>query len=155
MPTKTIVLSNEELASFKRLLVSLTEPEREPREVGADVSRPQLLKIARAALVLRKRRADYLHRAMLGEPAYDMMLGLYVTEGEGEWVTASRIAEIAAVAPSSASRWIEYLVTKQLIFREPHPTHKRASVLKLTGKGKEALEGLFRTMLEGYRDLSF
>jgi DNA-binding MarR family transcriptional regulator len=70
-------------------------------------------------------------------------------------VTPSRIAEIAGVAPSSASRWIEYLVAKQLILREPHPTHKRASVLELTSKGKDALEGLFRTMLEGYKEIAF
>jgi DNA-binding MarR family transcriptional regulator len=42
-------------------------------------------------------------------------------------------------------------VAQQLIHREPHPTHKRASILKLTDKGNQALEGAFRTLLEGYK----
>jgi DNA-binding MarR family transcriptional regulator len=89
---------------------------------------------------------------MLGEPAYDMLLGLYVAEGDEQLVTASRLADIAGVAPSSAMRWIEYLVGKDLVHRGPHPTDKRASILRLSAVGRAALEGVFMTMLEGLED---
>ena len=48
------------------------------------------------------------------------------------------------VDPPTASS-IEYLVAKQLVLRESHPGHERASVLKLTSKGS------MRSMLEGYK----
>jgi DNA-binding MarR family transcriptional regulator len=153
--TKTIELTQGDLASLKRLLSSLSAsaPEAEPDPIsGVDVRRPQLLRMARISFAVRRRRADYLHRAMLGEPAYDMLLGLYVAEGDEQLVTASRLADIAGVAPSSAMRWIEYLVGKDLVHRGPHPTDKRASILRLSAAGRAALEGVFMTMLEGLED---
>jgi len=104
-------------------------------------------------LTLRKRRAEYLYRAMFGEPAYDMLLGLYVAEGDERPMTAALLAEIAGAAQSSAARWIEYLVAKDLIHRERHPTHKRASVLKLSCRGRDALDRMFGAMFEALCDV--
>jgi DNA-binding MarR family transcriptional regulator len=109
--------------------------------------------MARTLLALRKRRAQYLYRAMFGEPAYDMLLGLYVAESDEQPITAARLAHIAGVAQSSAARWIEYLVAKDLIHRERHPSHKRASILKLSSKGRDALNGMFATMCEALCDV--
>jgi DNA-binding MarR family transcriptional regulator len=154
VPAKTIELTHDVLASLKRLLSCLgdsapgAEPDTTP---GPDALRPQFLRMARVSFAVRRRRADYLHRAMLGEPAYDMLLGLYVA-GDGQPVTTSRLADIAGVAPSSAMRWIEYLVGKGLVLREPHPTDKRASILRLSLAGRTALEAVFMTMLEGLED---
>jgi DNA-binding MarR family transcriptional regulator len=153
VPIKTIKLSHEDLASVQRLLSNLTDSEpgaaAEPGEIAPD----RYLRIARYSLSFRKRRADYLHPAMLGEPAYDMLLGLYIAQAEELPVTAARLGEIADVAQSSALRWIEYLVAKQLVVREPHPNHKRASVLKLSPKGRAALEGMFNVIIEGLQDV--
>ena len=99
-------------------------------------------------LALRKLRGEYLYRAMFGEPAYDMLLGLYIAESDERPITAARLANIAGVAQSSAARWIEYLVAKDLIERERHPAHKRASILKLSPRGREALDSLFAAMFE-------
>ncbi len=112
----------------------------------------RLGRVARTIQALRKRRSEFLHRAMLGEPAYDMLLGLYVAELDGQSVIATRLGELAGVAQSSALRWLDYLVTKQLIIREPHPTNKRASIVRLSGKGRDSLEGMFRAMLEGLHE---
>jgi DNA-binding MarR family transcriptional regulator len=170
VPTKTILLSHEDLSSLQRVLSSLSDSGLGDAGFGdsglggsggdpatsADVNIPraQLHNIARTLMFLRKRRADYLYRAMLGEPAYDMLLGLYVAEGDRQLVTAARLADIACVAQSSAARWIEYLVTKDLIERERHPTHKRASILKLSRKGRDALDRMFASAIEAVRDLA-
>ena len=155
MPTRTIELSAEELASAKRLLSILTSSDREPPAGQQGAAQIKLLTIARASLAVRKRRSEYLHPAMLGEPAYDMLLALYVEEAEGQELTPSRLAEVASVAQSSATRWIEYLISKQLVHRRPHPKHRRASVITLSDKGKQALEGVFTSIIEGLHQLSF
>lgn len=155
MPTKTINLSQTDLESVQRLLTSLADVGSGGLEADGEAMQLRLVNIARTSLSVRRRRSDYLHRAMLGEPAYDMLLGLYVAEAEGEALTAARLADRAGVAPSSALRWIDYLAAKELIVREPHPSRKRASVLKLSCKGRAALEGIFRSMLEGIREVVF
>jgi DNA-binding MarR family transcriptional regulator len=153
VPTKTINLSQTDLESVQRLLTSLADVGSGGLEADGEAMQLRLVNIARTSLSVRRRRSDYLHRAMLGEPAYDMLLGLYVAEAEGESLTAARLADRAGVAPSSALRWIDYLAAKELIVREPHPSRKRASVLKLSCKGRAALEGIFRSMLEGIREV--
>jgi DNA-binding MarR family transcriptional regulator len=155
VPTKTINLSQTDLESVQRLLTSLADVGSGGLEADGEAMQLRLVNIARTSLSVRRRRSDYLHRAMLGEPAYDMLLGLYVAEAEGESLTAARLADRAGVAPSSALRWIDYLAAKELIVREPHPSRKRASVLKLSCKGRAALEGIFRSMLEGIREVVF
>jgi DNA-binding MarR family transcriptional regulator len=155
VPTKTINLSQTDLESVQRLLTSLADVGSGGLEADGEAMQLRLVNIARTSLSVRRRRSDYLHRAMLGEPAYDMLLGLYVAEAEGEALTAARLADRAGVAPSSALRWIDYLAAKELIVREPHPSRKRASVLKLSCKGRAALEGIFRSMLEGIREVVF
>jgi DNA-binding MarR family transcriptional regulator len=154
VPTKTISLSQTDLESVQRLLASLADVGSGGLEADDEAMQLRLVNIARTSLSVRRRRSDYLHRAMLGEPAYDMLIGLYVAEAEGESLTAARLADRAGVAPSSALRWIDYLAAKELIVREPHPSRKRASVLKLSAKGRAALEGIFRSMLEGIREVA-
>jgi DNA-binding MarR family transcriptional regulator len=155
VPTKTIELSHEDLSSLQRVLTSLSDSDDDPaRSTSQNLQREQLHKMACTLLTLRKRRADFLYRAMFGEPAYDMLLGLYVAEDGGQAMTAARLADIAGVAQSSAARWIEYLVAKDLIDRERHPSHKRASLLKLSCKGRAALDAMFAAAIEAVRDLA-
>jgi DNA-binding MarR family transcriptional regulator len=152
VPTRTINLSRNDLESVQRLLTSLTEAE--PHRAGPDgeIAKHRLISVARASLSVRRRRSEYLHRAMLGEPAYDMLLGLYVAEADGQSPTAARLADLAGVAQSSALRWIEYLIAKELVVRERHPSHKRASILQLSDKGRAALEGVVKAILDGIQE---
>ena len=154
MPTKTIELSQQDLDSVQRLLTSLTSAEAGRNAPGPGVTSGKLLEVARTLLALRKRRTEYLHRSMLGEPAYDMLLALYVAGGDDQTMTAAHVAKRSGVAQSSALRWIDYLVSKQLVERGPHPSHKRAFMLQLSPKGRAALEGFFREMLEGLEALA-
>jgi DNA-binding MarR family transcriptional regulator len=96
-------------------------------------------------LELRRSRTEFLNRAMLGEPAYEMLLRLYVSV---EPLTAARLADLAGVPHSSAVRWIDYLASKDLVTRDKHPKDRRATVIELTLKGKETLDALLRMIQE-------
>jgi DNA-binding MarR family transcriptional regulator len=137
-----IQISDEDFASIERILAKIVEAKAGNGETehGSD----RLQRVARALLAIRRRRSDYLHAAMFGEPAYDMLIGLYVAEDSGEAVTVARLSEIAGVPLSSAARWLEYLSAKRLAYREPHPSDRRASLIRLTKEGRQALEGLFQ-----------
>ena len=145
--TKTIKLSSEDIASFRRVLVSLDE--QDSPAGFAEPPEDRLRAIAHGVLELRRARTEFLNPAMLGEPAYDMLLCLYVSEGSADPLTPARLADLSGVPQSSALRWIEYLVSKELVARDRHPNDRRASVVGLTAKGREALEALLRMIHEG------
>jgi DNA-binding MarR family transcriptional regulator len=142
MTKRVLLLSDADLASVRRVLTDLTHAPQAP----GHTPREKLIDRARMSLALRRRRTEFLNRAMFGEPAYEMLLTLYVEEGEE--ITAARLAEMTGIAQSSALRWIDYLVSKQLVRRERHPTDKRALVVKLSSKGRSALDGLFESFPE-------
>lgn len=143
MPTKTINLSSEDLASVRRVLSHLDGHGDPLSEPPADAGR--LREIAARMLDLRRSRMEFLNRAMLGEPAYEMLLRVYVSS---EPLTAARLADLTGVPHSSALRWIDYLVSKELVTRNRHPKDRRATVIDLTLKGKETLDALLRMIEE-------
>ncbi len=77
---------------------------------------------------------------MFGEPAWDMLLALYITE-TGPRQTVGKISEMSGAPASSAYRWLQYLERERLILREPHLTDRRVIYVELTSKGRETVEG--------------
>jgi DNA-binding MarR family transcriptional regulator len=143
MPTKTIKLSSEDIASVRRVLSHLDD--RVDSHPTPPAHGDHLKTIAVRMLELRRSRTEFLNRAMLGEPAYEMLLRLYVS---AEPLTAARLADLAGVPHSSAVRWIDYLASKDLVTRDRHPRDRRATVIDLTLKGKETLDALLRMIQE-------
>lgn len=145
-PSKVIKLSGDDIAAVRRVLSQLDE--------AVGMSQPPVLRghelrrIACRILEFRRSRATFLNAAMLGEPAYEMLLCLYVSEGAGDPMTPARLAELTDVPHSSALRWIDYLVDKELVTREAHPSDRRATVIDLTPKGKQALDALLQALHE-------
>jgi predicted transcriptional regulator len=140
-----IKLSRRDLHDARRLLSLLSSGETkvliEPPELGSStrIKAHVLQRHAREILANRKRRHDIFGRAIFGEPAWEMLLLLYVAEA-GRRQTISRLAELAGASKSTGLRWVDYLEGQGLIRRESHPTDKRAAFVELTDKGKDALE---------------
>lgn len=140
-----IKLSRRDLHDARRLLSLLASRETtiliEPPELAHSTraSAHLLQRHARDILANRRRRQDIFGRAMFGEPAWEMLLLLYVLES-GPRQTIGRLADLAGASRSTALRWIDYLDAQRLIRRDAHPTDRRAAFVELTDKGKEALE---------------
>ncbi len=78
---------------------------------------------------------------MFGEPAWDILLALYVCEQDGLHSIASSVAALIGVPLTSTFRWIDYLESQHLINRESDKCDKRAVIARLTDNGRAALEG--------------
>lgn len=140
-------LSRQDIASVRRVLSHLDDAVEAPPETELQTNDLRL--IARRILEWRRCRAAILNPAMLGEPAFEMLLCLYVSEEDCEPLTGARLAEMTNVPHSSAMRWIDYLLTKELVTRDPHPNDRRATVIELSLKGREALDSILRTLHDG------
>src|SRR4051794_19728001 len=71
-----------------------------PPQVGRD----NLIARARAILSERNRRTQFLNRAIFGEPAWDMLLGLYVLDGQP--VSIGKLVNTVGEPKTTALRWL-------------------------------------------------
>jgi DNA-binding MarR family transcriptional regulator len=109
-------------------------------EAPSDMMPPHaLLERAESILRVRRSRERLFGRAMIGEPAFDLLLHLYVRAQEGE-ASLNSLAKTAAIPYSSASRWISYLADKGLVERRKSESDRRVILVDLTPSGRAVLD---------------
>jgi len=147
---KTIALSDRDLRDAVRLLNLLLADQVEPdTRTGAvdNVSREDLVERAVSALSKRQRRSAYFPKSFFGEPAWDMLLILYVNERSGTRFTIARLSEQCGASPSTALRWIDILEGGHFVCRQPNPIDQRTVFIKLSDKARDALDGYFSSIV--------
>lgn len=102
--------------------------------------RSQLVSRARSILSGRQLRQVHFHRAMFGEPAWEIMLLLYIMETEGDRQTPSKLAAWTGTPLSTTVRWLDYLEKKQLVSRQGHPNDKRVVFISLLERARDAMD---------------
>jgi len=93
---------------------------------------------ARQQLEDRRRRAAVFGQRMAAEPAWDMLLILYLSARGRQ--TQSQLGELSGASRTTAMRWIDYLSDRDLVEREAHPTDLRKNFVFLTDKGRRLLD---------------
>lgn len=141
-----ITLSPKDLRQAVRLLELLTDRRN---GVSETKSREKLLAVAKFSLAARQGRSDHFSPAMFGEPAWDLLLALYVSQDEVPAPAVSSLAKSAGIAITTAFRWIDYLEEKRLIERERSSDDGRALTIALSDEGRGRLEEYFGRVLEG------
>lgn len=104
--------------------------------------------VARARIILNSRRLRwrYFSPAIFGEPAWDVLLVLYVTEVSDARLTIGKLADWIKTPHTTALRWVGYLEKERLVERQPHPTDRRVIFIRLLEKGRVALEAYLRAV---------
>jgi DNA-binding MarR family transcriptional regulator len=133
----TLTLSAQEAAALKRILTSVAE--RDATLQDAVRPDPAML-IAEILFETRSARTRSFPASMFGEPAWDIMLALYVTDGKP---AASDLARWTNTPLATMSRWIECLEVHNLITREDSPEDGRAFNIRLTDFARSRLQALF------------
>lgn len=107
------------------------------------------LSLARKAYALRrKRQAIFGNSDLFGEPAWDILLDLFIADGEGKTVSVSSACIGSAAPATTGLRWLGVLADEGLVVREnDHEDHRRVLV-RLTPAGRAAMERFF-DLVEG------
>lgn len=102
------------------------------------------LALARQAYTLRRKRAAIFGNPdLFGEPAWDILLDLYIAHGEGKQVSVSS-ACIGSAAPSTTGlRWLGVLADEGLVVREADADDHRRVLVRLTPAGQAAMDRFF------------
>jgi DNA-binding MarR family transcriptional regulator len=120
---------------------------------SSSAERNSTVQLARRTFLARRARGRFVGGAMFGEPAWDMLLALYITEAS-ERQSVTNLVGLSGVPATTALRWIDHLVSEGFASRRPHMTDRRMSFIEITDKGRENLDAYFSALLEkGFADL--
>lgn len=102
------------------------------------------LALARKAYTLRRKRAALFgNPELFGEPAWDILLDLYIAHGEGKPVSVSSACIGSAAPPTTGLRWLGVLADEGLVTRENDVEDNRRVLVRLTRAGIAAMERFF------------
>lgn len=107
---------------------------------GTASPEPNLAKLAKVLYASRVRRRRFLTAELLSEPAWDILLDLYINHAEGRSLRTTSVCLASNSPPTTALRWIGVLEQKRLIAREGSAQDQRAKDVRLTPRGVEAVE---------------
>lgn len=100
--------------------------------------------LARNLYAARRRRgAIFDNPELFGEPAWDILLDLYIAHVEGKDVSVSSACIGSAAPPTTGLRWLGVLADENLVCREHDPADQRRILVRLTAQGLEAMDRYF------------
>jgi hypothetical protein len=109
-------------------LAILTEP-------GSPEAGQSLRIVAERLYAERRRRDEYFPAALFGEPAWDLVLTLFIAHDEGRHVSLEEAYSAAKVDPSDGPALVDRLVDSGLVAR----SHNRWNAILLTDQGMDRL----------------
>ena len=135
----SVTLDAADAATLARLLVLLLErgptPSGLPTKASAAPEQDPLVAGAAKFRRMRQARANYLPPEMFGEPAFDILLALYI-EGDAQPVRITTLVEAAGTPMTTTLRWVEALERERLVEREVEPSDRRTHMVRLSEHGR-------------------
>lgn len=107
----------------------------------------QLAAIARSEFHNRRRRDSLIRHDLFAEPAWDMLLDLYIQHHRGQPVAVDRLCAVAATAGTTALRWLGLLIEKELVIRSSSAGEDGAVRVALSDRGVSEMERYLRDFL--------
>lgn len=108
------------------------------------------MRLARKTYALRRKRAAIFGNPdLFGEPAWDILLDLFIAHGDGKSVSVSSACIGSAAPATTGLRWLAVLADEGLIVRENDPQDQRRVLVRLSGAGLAAMEQFFDAVETG------
>lgn len=148
---------NAEVARIAEALARLSVQEDEDRRGGVGDrhqsfhaapprAQPGDAETVRRMIRARRLRDGFFEGGLFEEPAWDMLLDLYAAHLEGTQVSVSSLCIAAAVAPTTALRWIGKMTEAGLFTRQPDPVDRRRAFMVLTERALEGMRGYLNAL---------
>jgi DNA-binding MarR family transcriptional regulator len=113
---------------------------------GSPAQRAVLREDATRIRFSRDLRQKLFDRIMFGEPAWDILLGLYVIYNDRRRLSTRQLSKLANLPLTTALRWLDYLEQQGLIRRLPSSSDHRVVDIELSDKGRASMDGYLLQM---------
>ncbi|PAL25911.1 winged helix DNA-binding protein [Sphingopyxis sp. GW247-27LB] len=107
----------------------------------------QLAAIAQSEFHNRRRRDSLIRYDLFAEPAWDMLLDLYIQYHRGQPVAVDRLCTVAATASTTALRWLALLIERELVIRSSAAEDDGIVRVALSERGIGEMERYLRDFL--------
>lgn len=144
MDSKEKLKLSKKLDQLRGLLDDIMECANRSSEVDSQnfalARRGSNIEAARKIYHQRRARARHFsEQSLFGEPAWDMLLDIFIRQELGEVVSIKSACIGSMVPHTTALRWLNVLAAEGLVGLEDDPTdHRRRNVI-LTPRGAEAM----------------
>lgn len=98
-----------------------------------------LPEFARHLLAGRKQRDRYFDPILFSNPAWDILLNLFVAGAEGRAVTLLDSCLASTVPQGVALRWLGYLKQEEMVLEGSDPAHPRETTIRLSDQTRRAI----------------
>jgi len=95
----------------------------------------------------RRRRDDYFPSGLFGEPAWDLILALFIAREEGRRLTIAEAYEAATVKPAAGRRLIARLERTGMVARTSGQEDRRKRFVQLTATAADRLRDYLTRMM--------
>jgi hypothetical protein len=135
------------LRSLATRLTNQTDPKV---PLGNAVERPtdelesRLVALARSEYDSRRKRAEFISGDMLGEPAWDILLDLFIQTSSARKVSIKSACKASASPDTTALRWLAILESRGLVERQASSGDKRVHFVRLSETGNLAVSAWLR-----------
>ena len=113
--------------------------ERKCTLARVEKDRLALLASAEAEYTARQKRRSLFNQALLGEPAWDILLDLFIQTARCRRVSVKSACQDSGVPVTTALRWLAKLESNRMIRRNPAAHDRRVHYLSLTDGAQLAL----------------
>jgi hypothetical protein len=129
---------------LRELLQRVSELEVRAAESGHGApsrgfSDDKLATLARGIYRMRQHRQSYFDSALFAEPAWDMMLDLFINKVRGARVSTTSLCLAAGVPHATGIRWIRTLREHGLLRRYRAPDDARLMLIEITPNGYQLM----------------
>ena len=127
--------------------------ERQTRKLIEDAERAaamhdgDLTDYARLTLLGRKQRDRYFDPMLFSNPAWDILLSLYVADAEGKPVGVIESCTASPVPQGVALRWLGYLKQEDMVTEAPDPARPRHTIIRLTDQTRLAVSAYLGSLI--------
>ena len=102
---------------------------------------------ARRILANRRMRDELFEPGTFGEPAWEILLNLFVAQANGERVSVSSLCIALDIPSTTALRWIEKLIEDGCLMRHESPADRRRAHVDLTPEAAAKLRQALSRMV--------
>lgn len=95
--------------------------------------------VAKRLLAQRMSRFDFFSAELFHEPAWDMLLALFVAHDEQRTMNVKTLVASAHAPVTTSQRWIDHLYKLNLIHRVIDPVDRRRMEITLSDSGYKAV----------------
>lgn len=146
-----------ELRAMAQRLIQMAESSEDRKDMNGERSQgrsppkvhpSRLLSLATAISKSRKARCELFGTDLFADPAWDILLGLYIAELRGTRISTTSLCSQAGVPQTTGLRWLGHLQKVELVSGATCEHDGRVQWRSLTPKGSR----LMREYLDRYWD---